>query len=331
MNQTDIVCPMWSSFINEHAVFELAGFELSELLSVLIVRHFVLLSAHLPGQWCIEWDCIPFFNLADIEVVHFLSLETRVVTILKSVLVFKGQLFVRLNMVYSIDLFIKVECQWLLVRQIDVLIVHALRLTQSERVLLRPDRLIQLALSLTIVSERRWIAHSLDVVGDHGDVETLALEAAFLVSRCLLRSDADRLVWYQRRLTVVSIETDLHFTCFVTCLRDHTSQWLLLLLSRRDTVFDRDSHIVRDQSVRVLWTCHLHDAATLDHVQTFSCIFDLALKPENLLIQMGATRLAWRDTLSTFFICAFDRLLEVMHSVNTSIVGKNLQSKMTVD
>ena len=108
------------------------------------------------------------------------------------------------------------ECQWLLVRHIDVLIVHALRLSQSERVLLSPDRLVQLALSLTIISERRRVAHSLDVVGNHGDVETFALEAALLVSRCLLRRDTDWLVWNQRRLTVVSIETNLHFTGLVT-------------------------------------------------------------------------------------------------------------------
>ena len=74
-----------------------------------------------------------------------------------------------------------------------------------------------MTLAFTVVCERRGITCSFDIVGYHGYVETLALEAAFLVPWRLLRCDADGLVWNQRRLAMVAIEANLNLTSVVAC------------------------------------------------------------------------------------------------------------------
>ena len=77
-----------------------------------------------------------------------------------------------------------------------------------------------MTLTLTVVCERRRITRSSDIIGNHGNVEAFALEAAFRGTGRLLRCDAYRLVWDQRRLAVVAIEADLHLALIVACRND---------------------------------------------------------------------------------------------------------------
>ena len=105
-------------------MLKLSRLELSQFLGVLGQGHLKLFSFHLPSQWHVERDSISFFKLGNVNFSHLVDSEARIVAHFQPVFVLILELFVRLYLVYSLDLVVKVERVRLLVRDVHVLVVH---------------------------------------------------------------------------------------------------------------------------------------------------------------------------------------------------------------
>ena len=251
-------------------MLKLARLKLPQLLRVLGQRHFELLSLHLTSQWHVERHSISFFKLGDVNFGHLVDAEAGIVAHFQSVFVLVRELFIRLDLVDSVHLVVKVERIRLFVRDVHVAVVHRVGLAQTQGVLLCSDRSVELAFPLALVGKWSRVAQPAEVLGDEGDVETLALKAACRILFGPLRGDADGRVRHQRCSIMVAIEANLDLR-----VRFRRNE---IMASERATLYAG----TRSVAIGIGYY-----TAALNYIQPLRGVLDLTLELQDLLIQLG--------------------------------------------
>lgn len=280
-------------------MFKLARLKLAHFLCVFCQGDFKLLGFESTGEWGVERYCIPFLELANIEVRHFFNFEARVVCALSPVFVLEIQFLVLLDLVNSVNLFVKLDCGGRLSqRSVDVSTMDAFGLPRTQRVLLCSHIRVDLAVTGTFVGERCRVTKSANVLSYQGNKHVLVIQLLLaLVVDGAFRVQLQRVLRNKWRHCVETIEALLHFTgCGpVEGLARILAFTCLFVKASKSSLSLNDHTAVRS-------------------------ILDISLQFQDAVVQAFPSGATERNSIPSNVFFRLYRILEVVHSVQTTVV-----------